>query len=418
MAKKGLFMAKSKIRIIFTPNPDDKEINKIAENLSVDLSKIDDVAKKREILLSLTNTFTENLNKIYKLSINSAKYPGSDIWRFFKNDVSDYCISQDPNYRNILFIFSDGYIYHEDDQKKEGNRTSYINPNSINIFRNKSDWKNIFDENGYGLIKTREDLANLEIVVMEISALSGYSCDEDIIKYYLAKWFNEMNVNYYELYCTDLPALSKSRIDNFLKKKRNINSNVAIKLSGKNYRLREIQNNEVVKGLKGKYFYVNIFQADYHKLLEFPAGKYFLDNFNLYGDAFSEFSNEVLKALSLNKDLHYEVFIKGSADHAGNKTFSASLNPDYYYKTVCYYEKFNDKNSLFIPNTKCDTIKQPITNKDLPNLRANFLKEKYETIMTIYKSPIILDGNVELDISSKKRNVALILYFSEISNSK
>lgn len=217
MEQKGAFLANGRMKVIFSPRPDDEEINQIASELTVDLSKTNNTKDKKEIFDNVSSNFRNNLQRIYSKTIETDYYPGSDIWRFFKNDVADYAISESDEYRNILVILTDGYLFHEGSNEKNGNRSMSLLPKDImrNGFR-KSNWRNKFNEGDYGYISTREDLKNLDVLILEINPSPQDKDDEDIIKAYLQKWFNEMNVNSVELYNTDLPQYTKTRIDKFI----------------------------------------------------------------------------------------------------------------------------------------------------------------------------------------------------------
>jgi hypothetical protein len=216
MEKKGVFMAKGKIKVIFSPRPNDGEINDIASQLSIDLSEAKNKKEKKQIL-NLTENFKENLLKIYTKTIKTKQYRGSDVWRFFKNDVVDYCIEDDENYRNILVLITDGYLYHENSTDISDNRSSYLLPRNIesNGLRN-SNWRENFKNEDFGYITTRDDLNNLDILVLEINPSENHMNDEDIIKAYLSKWFKEMNINSFKLYNSDLPQYTKSKIEKFI----------------------------------------------------------------------------------------------------------------------------------------------------------------------------------------------------------
>jgi len=227
MEKKGTYKAKGKMRIFFTPTPSDPTINTIARNLFFDLSAQAGEGgnkKKKEIYDSIEQRVSNNSNTIYALTIQNNKgkkqWEGSDIWRFFKNDVKDYCIEPNGEYRNILVILTDGYIYHKDSRDKNGNKTAYILPEILKPFRNNSNWKNLFSKENYGLIAARNDLQNLEVIVLEITPSKEYKNDEDIIKTYLGTWFEEMGISKenYACYNTDLPNYTKKRIEQFLNK--------------------------------------------------------------------------------------------------------------------------------------------------------------------------------------------------------
>jgi hypothetical protein len=216
MEKLTAWKAKGKIRVFFSPPPSNPAINRIAERLNIDCSQLDNRGRK-DVYDTLTALFAQNLAEIYSQSIRTSAWDGSDIWRFFRNDVKDYCIDRDTNYRNILIIFTDGYIYHQQSVLNNANRYSYLLERNINQFRSQSDWRERIQRSNFGLMTTRNDLNNLEILVLEISAENNQNkVDEDILKYVLEKWFREMNVSHYEVYSSDLPANTKTRVNNFL----------------------------------------------------------------------------------------------------------------------------------------------------------------------------------------------------------
>lgn len=218
MESKGAFSAKGKIKVIFSPKPQDPNINIWAEKLNVDLSKMDPKQKK-EVHDNISATFADNLGKIYDSALTSNKWLGSDIWRFFKNDVKDYSVDNNSEYRNILIILTDGYIYHQDSKDKNGNRFAYILPDLFDQFklRNNQNWKEDIVKQNFGLISTRSDLENLEVLVLEVTPSPNNKNDEDIIKTVLSKWFEEMKVKRFAIFNSDLPEYTKQRINDFMK---------------------------------------------------------------------------------------------------------------------------------------------------------------------------------------------------------
>ena len=217
MEEKGAYRANDKMKVIFSPRPQDSEINSIASRLNVDLSKMANAQEKKQVFDSIEETFTQNLRSIYDETIETKNYPGSDIWRFFKNDVVDYAVERDPAYRNVLIILTDGYLYHKDSRAVEGSRSAYMTPQRLSAQGlRSSNWREKFEEGNYGYIATRDDLENLDILVLEINPTASHKSDEDVLKAYLAKWFEEMKVNKFNLYNSDLPEYTKGRIDEFL----------------------------------------------------------------------------------------------------------------------------------------------------------------------------------------------------------
>lgn len=217
MDKKGAFMAKGKLRVFFSPNPTDHNINSLASKLGVDLSD-KDVKIKKEVYDNISTDFEQTAKQITDMTIKTSKWEGSDIYRFFKNDVSDFCISKDSSFRNILVVLTDGYIFHPQSNGRSGNKSEYIVAGLLNSLglRNNQDFKSTFQSKNCGLISTRKDLGSLEILVLEVNSEANHKNDEDIINFYLQKWFTEMNVKRFEIYNTDLPENTKKRIADFL----------------------------------------------------------------------------------------------------------------------------------------------------------------------------------------------------------
>lgn len=223
MDSKGAYLSKGKLKVFFTPTPSDNSINTIAQNLSVDLSQFkgENASKdKKKVFDSITSQFEQNANRIYGLTIQSNKgnsnWDGSDIWRFFK-DESDKVIESDTNYRNILVILTDGYIYHKDSKGVSGHRSQFILPQTLVPFRNNPNWEKLIVEKDYGLMGTGKKLPNLEVLVLEVTPTKGNRNDADYISAYLEKWFTEMDIKKFKIYPSDLPTYTKSRIESFIK---------------------------------------------------------------------------------------------------------------------------------------------------------------------------------------------------------
>jgi len=216
MQRLNAYNAKGKIRLFLIPPPANADINSIVSKLNIDCSKMDNSGRK-EIYDNLTSLYSEQMEKIYNETIQTSEWPGSDIWRFFNNDVKDYCIDSDSSYRNLLIILTDGYLFYEHSQYNSGNRYSYLLNKNLSQYRNQN-WRRLVEERDFGIISEREDLNDLEVMVLEIKAENpANSFDEDILTYVWKKWLGEMNVKHYEVYHSDLPANTKTRINKFLK---------------------------------------------------------------------------------------------------------------------------------------------------------------------------------------------------------
>lgn len=216
MSNLGAYKAKGKIRIFFSPTPSNANINSIVNRLIIDCSKLENKGRK-EVYDTITNLYSENLENIYQETLETSAWEGSDIWRFFKDDVKDFCIEKDTTYRNILIILTDGYLYHKQSVFNNKNRFTYLlGNNNLKQYR-KQNWEQEIAQNDFGIKTERDDLSDLEVLVLEVKAENpNNKIDEDILRYLWKKWFNEMNIIHNEVYISDLPANTKTRIENFL----------------------------------------------------------------------------------------------------------------------------------------------------------------------------------------------------------
>lgn len=217
----GLYKAKGRMRVVFSPIPRLPQINQKASELMIDLSQysFQETGKKREIYQTIADKYEQNLEIIYNEIIKNNEYVGSDIWRFFKNDVKNMCVANEGNYRNILIILTDGYLYHTQSKNiKKGNRTTVMTPVSLrsNNLRG-ANWREVFDQKDFGYITERKDLQDLEVLVLEVNPSKENIQDEDVIRAYLEKWFKEMKVKRFEIYNTDLPTNTQHRLKNFFR---------------------------------------------------------------------------------------------------------------------------------------------------------------------------------------------------------
>lgn len=198
---KKVIQLNDQMQVFFNPEPSDPKMNELTKELRVSFDKnttkdnIDLVDKKYSTLPS----------QIYQSAIRDNQYIGSDIWEFFKNKVKDYCIKDD--HRNILFILTDGYIYHKDSKFSEGKKTSFLTPELIKSLKlNSSDFKARINDNALGFIKANDDLENLEVIVLGINPAKGNPFEGDVIKEYWENWFKEMKIKHYQIKSADLPS--------------------------------------------------------------------------------------------------------------------------------------------------------------------------------------------------------------------
>lgn len=218
---KKLVLLEDRIQLFFNPEPSSSKINEVAENLKISFTK----NTPKELIDETQNLYQSEPIKLYEFAKTDANgikenYPGSDIWRFFKDNVRDYSI--DECHRNILVILTDGYMYYDKTQMKEGGRTSYLTPNYLSKLKlSKSDWKEEMEKQDLGFIPAAKDLKDLEVLVIGINSLNDSNpYTLDIIQEYWSKWFNEMGIpeENYKIKNAVIPSNMEKVISDFINK--------------------------------------------------------------------------------------------------------------------------------------------------------------------------------------------------------
>ena len=216
MGERGTFDANGRIQVFMEPAPTIPNIDQLQRQLSVDCSKMD-VKQKKEVYDELSEIFSCALNEIYTQTIENSKFPGSDIWRFFQNKVNDYCISKDTNYRNILIILTDGYIYDEMTTQKIGTRVQNLTVSTIGKYRNSPDPVSAIQSDDFGLLVPQNvNVTGLEVLVLEVAPENNSQKDEQILTFCIEKWLKEMGIEHQAVYTSDLPANTLHRVERFL----------------------------------------------------------------------------------------------------------------------------------------------------------------------------------------------------------
>lgn len=201
-----------KIQLYFDPEPSNQNINTISNNLKYNINRKNVTLS---VLDEIKNNYATSPKAIYDLAIADNKYVGSDTWRFFKSKVNDYCIEE--NYRNILVVLTDGYIYHKNTKIKEDNLTTYLTPSFIREVKlNSKNWEAKINDQQFGFIPAAHDLSNLEILVLGINPDNKNPYEEDLIKKYWSDWFDAMKVGRYQIKTSALPSNMDKIIKDFI----------------------------------------------------------------------------------------------------------------------------------------------------------------------------------------------------------
>ncbi len=198
---KKIITYNDQMQVYFNPEPSDPKMNEFTKELKVSFDK----NTSREYFDSVEKKYSELPLNIYQSAIQDGKFVGSDIWEFFRNKVKDYCTKDD--HRNILFILTDGYMYHEDSKFSQEKKTSYLTTKLIKA-NNLTDtnFKTTIEKNNFGFVKANDNLSNLEVIVLGINPEKGNPFEEGVIKEYWENWFKEMKIKNYQIKSADLPS--------------------------------------------------------------------------------------------------------------------------------------------------------------------------------------------------------------------
>lgn len=216
VSSKKVNLMNDKMQLFFDPEPQNTKINAISERLKIKLDRKNVTKEKLKNIREIYATYPE---QIYQMAIKDKAYVGSDIWGFFNDKVTDYCIEE--NSRNILVILTDGYIFNKGSEIKNGNRTNYLLSKTIREQKlNAADWKEKMDTGNFGFIPAGNNLSNLEVLVLGINPDSKESTEKAIIKEYWEKWLKEMKVANFKVKDAELPSHINKLIKNFIHQKK------------------------------------------------------------------------------------------------------------------------------------------------------------------------------------------------------
>lgn len=191
------------IQVVFHPQSGIAEIDAISRNLSHDftLKTRKDVKDCQKYLISMDTLWSNELNKMYDCVLTSKQWEGSDIWGFFNNQVQHYIR---PDYRNIVIILTDGYIYHINNKiQTSPTEANFVVP--LNI------------DNISKLTPAATNLKDLEVLVLEVDAYDPKK--QTKLESLLQEWFKSMGCKSVEVLPQNLPPTVKEQnIKDFLNK--------------------------------------------------------------------------------------------------------------------------------------------------------------------------------------------------------
>lgn len=172
---------------------------------------------------------------------------------------------------------------------------------------------------------------------------------------------------------------------------------------------------EVVEGFKGRYFEVQLKDAEKNVKLLFGPGEYNMSKTDFrkkYGKTIGSFVTEALAAMKKNDQEKVQLFIQGSADIAGATTFSGNLDDQFLYEEIKLLpmKEGGERFGAFAVTKK--TPKNNFRNPHLPNLRAQYLKEMIQIYSKKFE-PVILEGAVKDFNDEGERNAIIYLFIPD-----
>ncbi len=197
VVNRKIVSCKDRLQVMFYPTVGISNASALSDSLLFDLSS-ELPGKKKFVLMRMPSRIRDNVTKLYHETTANKTWVGSDIYGFFKDAIKISTIKKD--YRNILIVLTDGYIYHKESASAKGNEYTYILSSNI--------------EKDIKLMNCGSDLNNLEVLFLEINPKKPVHMDK--IKSIIGEWLTGMGCQHYDFIKTDVSANVAPAIKNFL----------------------------------------------------------------------------------------------------------------------------------------------------------------------------------------------------------
>ena len=170
-----------------------------------------------------------------------------------------------------------------------------------------------------------------------------------------------------------------------------------------NYDVSVYPDPELIKGRRGKYYVIDVKDAEQGARYFFQGGKYTISTRQeQFRSSLNTFVKDVLE--KMQGRVEYQLMVRGSAD---SKPWRGQFEPGHEYKNLRFLKAIGgDK---YVNETSDLVLGTPLNNGDLPNLRAAFLQKVVGSVYPV-KEPLILQGTVSSQVSDGDRNAELILF--------
>ncbi|MEO0619563.1 MAG: hypothetical protein AAFZ01_09805 [Pseudomonadota bacterium] len=184
---------------------------------------------------------------------------------------------------------------------------------------------------------------------------------------------------------------------------KELRKSLAYGIKTENYDVDVLPDNELVNGQAGRYYVIDLKHAASGLKFRFPGGQYTLARSSApFRKALTAFVADV--AGKLEGEVDYGFFVRGSADSV---PFRGRQVDEYRYNEVKYLKSVGQ--GRYRLGALVHPVRASIRNRDLPFLRARFLKDVVASTYPV-STPVILEGTITDRASNADRNVELILY--------
>jgi hypothetical protein len=173
------------------------------------------------------------------------------------------------------------------------------------------------------------------------------------------------------------------------------------------YEIQPHPNHEVVAGLVGSYYVVDLKSATNRESLFFGPAEYVKNEVAVdFRSAVQAFRRDVLAQIGRAK-VPYQIFVEGTADITGNDApyLAALLQPG--GKQISYLPRELGNPNLFSQQPVTETVPHNYANIHLPNLRAAFVQEK---LAAFDLQSTVLEGEVTKVADPRDRHAVMLLY--------
>ncbi|MEL7544890.1 MAG: hypothetical protein AAGJ70_14090, partial [Pseudomonadota bacterium] len=179
---------------------------------------------------------------------------------------------------------------------------------------------------------------------------------------------------------------------------KELRKSLAYGIKTENYDVEVLPDNELVNGQTGRYYVIDLKNAASGLKFRFPGGQYTLARSDAsFRKALTAFVADV--AGKLEGEVDYGFFVRGSADSV---PFRGRQLDAYRYNEVEYLKSVGQ--GRYRLGAVVHAVDASIRNRDLPFLRARFLKDVVASTYPV-TTPVILEGTITDRASNADRNV-------------